>query len=135
MGNDEAVRIDLTDQTASPLPTKTTTTFSACNCNNIFTNFNLYFLNYAKDPRLQKLSIHAIFLQLLVARICVLICISKCGQKHSVVLSRFFRYYAVVVFFAVVVVFSVVVAVVVVVVAVVVAVVVVDITVGTNWSY
>ena len=62
------------------------------------------------------------------ARICVLICISKCGQKDSVVLSRFFRYYAVVVF-------AVVVAVVVVVVAVVVAVVVVDITVGTNWSY
>ena len=89
----------------------------------------MYFLNYTKDPRLQKLSIHAIFLQLLVARICVLICISKCGQKDSVVLSRFFRYYAVVVVFAVVV------AVVVVVVAVVVAVVVVDITVGTNWSY
>ena len=129
MGNGEAVRIDLTDQTASPLPTTTTTTFSACNCNNIFTNFNLYFLNYTKDPRLQKLSIHAIFLQLLVARICVLICISKCGQKDSVVLSRFFRYDAVVVVFAVVV------AVVVVVVAVVVAVVVVDITVGTNWSY
>ena len=130
MGNGEAVRIDLTDQTASPLSTKTTTTFSACNCNNIFTNFNLYFLNYAKDPRLQKLSIHAIFLQLLVARICVLICISKCGQKDSVVLSRFFRYYAVVVVFAVVVA-----VVVVVVVAVVVAIVVVDITVGTNWSY
>lgn len=47
------------------------------NCYNNSTNSDLSFHGFPKDPKLQKLSIHAIFIQLFVVLICVNIICQK----------------------------------------------------------